>query len=109
MHDYLERRISDRNRHPYLAQLDEVDHLATIEDRAEVMEVTYPFQAQVGKVRDLGAPAHSLIGAIVRQDKVIIPSGETTIQHGDHLFIVTTPDNVSAVEAWLERQRRPDA
>jgi trk system potassium uptake protein TrkA len=90
-------------------EVDQVDHLATIEDRAEVMEVTYPFQAQVGKVRDLGAPAHSLIGAIVRQDKVIIPSGETTIQHGDHLFVVTTPDNVSAVEAWLERQRRPDA
>jgi trk system potassium uptake protein TrkA len=87
--------------------VDQVEHLATIEDRAEVMELTYPYQAQVGRVRDLGAPAHSLIGAIVRQDKVIIPTGETTIQHGDHLFVVTTPDNVPAVEAWLERQQRP--
>lgn len=87
-------------------QLDEVDHLATIEDRAEVMEVSYPFQGVVGKVRDLGAPADSLIGAIVRRDKVIIPSGETTIQHGDRLYVVTTPDNVVAVEAWIERQRR---
>lgn len=87
-------------------EIDEVDHLATIEDRAEVMEVTYPFQGAVGKVRDLGAPADSLIGAIVRRDKVIIPSGETTIQHGDRLYVVTTPDNVAAVEAWLERQRR---
>lgn len=86
--------------------LDEVDHLATIEDRAEVMEVTYPLKAQVGKIKDLGAPTHSLIGAILRKDKVIIPSGDTTIQHGDHLFIVTTPDNVAAVEAWLERQQR---
>ena len=87
-------------------QLDEVDHLATIEDRAEVMEVSYPFQGVVGKVRDLGAPADSLIGAIVRRDEVIIPSGGTTIQHGDRLYIVTTPDNVVSVEAWLERQRR---
>lgn len=87
-------------------QLDEVDHLATIEDRAEVMEVSYPFQGVVGKVRDLGAPADSLIGAIVRRDRVIIPSGETTIQHGDRLYVVTTPDNVEAVEAWVERQRR---
>lgn len=87
-------------------ELDEVDHLATIEDRAEVMEVSYPFQGVVGKVRDLGAPADSLIGAIVRRDKVIIPSGETTIQHGDRLYVVTTPDNVEAVEAWIERQRR---
>ena len=90
-------------------QIDEVDHLATIEDRAEVMEVTYPFQASVGKVRDLGAPRDSLIGAIIRGEKVIIPSGETTLQHGDHLFIVTTPDNVAAVEAWLKQQCQPGA
>lgn len=87
-------------------EVDEVDHLATIEDRAEVMEVTYPFQGTVGKVRDLGAPPDSLIGALLRRDKLIIPSGETTIQHGDRLYIVTTPDNVGAVESWLDRQRR---
>lgn len=89
--------------------LDQVDHLATIEDRAEVMEVVYPMQAAVGKVKDLGAPAHSLIGAIVRKEKVIIPSGETTLRQGDHLFIVTTPDNVPAVERWLEHRKRAGA
>ncbi|MDZ7799921.1 MAG: Trk system potassium transporter TrkA [Trueperaceae bacterium] len=87
-------------------RVDEVDHLASIEDRAEVMEVTYPRTAKVGKVRDLGAPPHSLIGAIVRKDKVLIPSGETTIQHDDHLYVVTTPDNIAAVERWLARQCR---
>ncbi len=90
-------------------KLDRVDHLASIEDRAEVMEVVYPMEAQVGRVRDLGAPKDSLIGAILRKDKVLIPSGETTIQHGDHLYIVTTPDNVPAVEAWLDRHRRSGA
>jgi len=83
--------------------LDDVEHLASIEDRAEVMEVTYPFACETGRIRDLGAPPRSLIGAIVRKDQVIIPSGDTTLQHGDHLFIVTTPDNVDAVHRWLER------
>ncbi|MCA9838712.1 MAG: Trk system potassium transporter TrkA [Trueperaceae bacterium] len=85
--------------------LDEVDHLASIENRAEVMEVIYPYQCETGMLQNLGAPPNSLIGAILRKDKVLIPHGDTTIQHGDHLYIVTTPDNVSAVENWLSRQK----
>ncbi|MDR9391363.1 MAG: Trk system potassium transporter TrkA [Trueperaceae bacterium] len=84
-------------------RLDEVDHLASIEDRAEIMEVTYPDRARVGRIRDLGAPRDGLIGAILHREKVVIPSGDTTLQHGDRLFIVTTPDNVGEVAAWLER------
>jgi len=87
-------------------KLDEVDHLATIEDRAEVMEVTYPLNAKAGQVRELGSPPRSLIGAIVRKHRAIVPRGDTTIQPGDHLFLITTPDNVEAVESWLERQER---
>ncbi len=90
-------------------KLDEVDHLASIEDRAEVMEISYPYQCQVGMVSELGAPPKSLIGAILRKNRVIIPQGDTTIQHGDHLFIVTTPDNVEAVQHWLERRRTAEA
>jgi trk system potassium uptake protein TrkA len=86
-------------------QLDNVDHLASIEGRAEVMEIIYPNQCAVGKIKDLGAPPRSLIGAILHRDSVIIPHGDTTIQHGDHLLIITTPDNVNAVEQWLNRQK----
>ena len=86
-------------------QVDEVEHLASIEDRAEVMEVTYPRGCQTGKLSTLGAPPNSLIGAVLRKDKVIIPRGDTTLQHDDHLFIITPPDNVDAVEAWLERRQ----
>ncbi|QRN81145.1 MAG: Trk system potassium transporter TrkA [Nocardiopsis sp. BM-2018] len=87
-------------------KLDEVDHLATIEDRAEVMEVTYPLEATAGKVSEIGAPPRSLIGAILRKHRAVVPRGDTTIQPGDHLFLITTPDNVDAVEAWLERHER---
>ncbi|ADI13384.1 TrkA-N domain protein [Truepera radiovictrix DSM 17093] len=81
--------------------LDNVEHLASIEDRAEVMDVVYPPSCKVGRIRDLGAPPRSLIGAVLRGDEVIIPTGETTLRHGDHLYIVTTPDNVGAVQRWL--------
>ena len=70
------------------------------------MEISYPYECNVGKVRDLGAPATSLIGAILRRDRVIIPNGDTTIQHGDHLYIVTTPDNVPSVNGWLAQKRQ---
>lgn len=86
-------------------QIDPVDHLATIEDRAEVMEVTYPETAPNGRVVDLGAPRNFLIGAISRDGKVIIPRGDTLVRSGDHLYIVTTPENVESVEEWLAQRR----
>ncbi len=85
--------------------VDEVDHLASIEDRAEVMEIAYPVGSPAGRVRDLGAPPDSLIGAVLRRDKVLVPHGDTVLHPGDHLFVVTTPDNVNAVERWLEQRR----
>jgi trk system potassium uptake protein TrkA len=85
--------------------LDEVEHIASIEDRAEVMELVYPGSCAEGKVQDLGAPPKSLIGAILRDGKVIVPRGDTEIRHDDHLFIVTTPENVGAVEGWLEDKK----
>lgn len=85
--------------------LDQVEHLMSIEDRAEVMELVYPHECAEGKVRDLGAPPNSLIGAILRDGRVIVPRGDTTIRHGDHLFIVTPPENVQAVEAWVEAKK----
>jgi trk system potassium uptake protein len=84
-------------------RLDQVDHLASIEGRAEVIEVTYPYEKPVGMVKDLRVPADSLIGAILRKDRVIIPTGETTVQHGDHLFMVARPEAVNRVHRWLEQ------
>lgn len=85
--------------------LDNVDHLASIEGRVDVLELTYPRQCPVGKISTLNMPANSLIGAIVRKSRVIIPSGDTTIQHDDQLFVLSTPDNVASVHAWLEPQQ----
>lgn len=87
--------------------VDEVDHIATIEDRAEVMEAVYPEGARSARLAELNTPGRALIGAIRRGDQVIIPGGDTVIRTGDHLYIVTTPESVEAVERWLGLQREP--
>ena len=86
--------------------VDQVDHLVNIGNQAEVMEVTYPYNCVSAKIKDIGPPPNSLIGSILRKDKVIIPDGETTLKPGDHLLIVTTPDNVESVHGWLETSRQ---
>lgn len=85
--------------------VDEVEHLATIEDRAEVMEATFPEGSAGGRVMDLGTPEAMLIGAVQRQERIIVPNGETVIQPGDHLYLVTVPEAVESVEEWLEEHR----
>ncbi len=87
-------------------RVDRVDHIASIEDHAEVMEVTFPADAVGGPLASLGAPADMLIGAIDRDTNVIIPRGSTEVKPGDHLLVVTTSDNVEDVEAWLDERRR---
>ena len=88
------------------SQLSVAKHIASIEDHAEVMEVTYPLDADEGPVAELASPSDILIGAVERDTNVIIPRGNTVIRPGDHLLLVTFHDNVEKVEGWLEGRRR---
>ena len=47
----------------------------------------------------------SIIGVIVRQGRMIIPDGETTIESGDHVIVITYHKNLSAMSK-LFRPRR---
>ena len=89
-------------------KVDQVEHLASIEDRAEVMEVTYPESCAGGRIDEVGSPQNALIGAIKRGRKVVVPTGSSRLEPNDQLFIVTTPDNVPAVQAWLDSRRGPN-
>lgn len=86
-------------------KVDEVEHIASIDDHAEVMEAVYPDEAPPGRIVDLETPADILIGAVERDTNVIIPRGDTVIEPGDHLLVVTTSENVEVVEEWLEQRR----
>lgn len=39
----------------------------------------------------------SIIGTIVREDRMILPDGETTVEGGDHLIVITHHRNIAAI------------
>jgi trk system potassium uptake protein TrkA len=76
--------------------------LATLlEDRAETMEIAAAATSKcVGhSLKKLKVPRGSIIGAIVRGEKVIIPGGEDSILPGDRVIVFTLPASRKKVEA----------
>ncbi|MDW7772257.1 MAG: Trk system potassium transporter TrkA [Desulfobulbaceae bacterium] len=70
---------------------------------AEVMEVTVPEHKNFDQVpiKDLACPPGLLIGAIVRDNKVIIPSGGTIIRPGDNLVTFFRQEEAKKVEKFF--------
>lgn len=52
-----------------------------------VLELTVPDDAPTLRFEHLRAPAYSVVGAVLRGGKAIIPSGQDTLRAGDHLFV----------------------
>jgi trk system potassium uptake protein TrkA len=48
-------------------------------------------------IKDIPLPDESVIGAIVREDEVVIPRGNTVIETGDVLLVLSSPTVQSAV------------
>ncbi|MDA1265144.1 MAG: Trk system potassium transporter TrkA [Planctomycetota bacterium] len=72
--------------------------IAVIGDgKAEVLELTARL-AESKKVKDLGLPRGAVIGAVVRQDQVRIPTGDTTVENGDQVIVFTLPETLEQVE-----------
>lgn len=76
------------------------------EATAEAME----FEAVAGSDA-VGVPLHavkmprdSLIAAIQRGDEIIVPTGQTKIEAGDHVLVVALEPAVAAVERLLQRR-----
>ncbi len=78
-----------------------VSSIAVIADgRAEVLELEVHFAdgRSERKVRSLGLPRGTVVGAVVRAGEVVIPSGDTLVREGDQVILFTLPENVPAVE-----------
>ena len=86
-----------------------VASIAVIADgKGEVLELEARFKGSRSerKVRNLGLPRGVMLGALVRGDDVVIPTGETVVETGDHVILFTLPDNLDRVEQLF---RNPDA
>ncbi len=86
----------------YVRRGDILSLTAIAGDKAEVMEArigkTSPL---VGKTLDEAQPRASIIGAIIKGDEVIIPSGADMVGEGDRLIIFTLRESIKDVEKIL--------
>jgi len=71
---------------------------------AEVIELKVPDRPKFKDVplKSLFFPKGAVVGAIVRDKQVYIPSGETTLQPDDNLIIFFTKEAIQHVEAFFE-------
>ena len=71
---------------------------------AEVIEAqvlsTSPIAGQ--KLRDVDFPEGVLVGSLLKEDKVIRPTGSTRIEEGDVIVIFAMTDDVPEVERLLQ-------
>jgi trk system potassium uptake protein TrkA len=72
-------------------------------EQAEILEaVAMETSAIVAKpLRNVGVPKGALVAAIMRQDNIIIPSGETVIAPDDRIIIVARREVIAQVEKIL--------
>lgn len=58
-------------------------------------------------LKNLKLPANTLVGALIKsQNKVIIPTGETIIEWGDKVIMVTMPENVPKLKEKIEGSQK---
>ncbi len=83
-----------------------VSSIAVIADgRAEVLEMEARFKGgkKESKIKSLALPKGTVIGAIVREEEVVVPTGDTVIRDGDQLILFTLPENLEKVEQYFTR------
>jgi trk system potassium uptake protein TrkA len=70
------------------------------EERAEMLELlAQPGALAVNKtLKSLDMPNGAVIGAVMRQDRVIIPDGNFIINPHDRLMVFALPRNIHKVE-----------
>jgi trk system potassium uptake protein TrkA len=71
--------------------------------RARLVEVTLADDSPVlGKaIQEVGAPRDSNFVAIVREEHVVVPRGDTVFEPGDEVLALVTPESEEEVEALL--------
>ena len=75
--------------------------------RISLIEVEVHPAAPARVVAELGLPPQTVLVAAIREgvaEEVVVPRGDTVIQPGDRVLVVTTVENESAVRVALSRE-----
>ncbi len=76
-----------------------ISAVPVFENKAEVIEYVITRDTLVSKqIMEIYLPEHTIIGAVVRGNKAIIPSGDTMLQKNDKLIIFTKSDALESLE-----------
>ena len=75
-----------------------------LDSEAEIVEVKVPDNSPFidAPLRAISFPRGAVVGAIIRESQVFIPSGETTLQRDDNLVIFFIQTARKAVETFFE-------
>ncbi|HVX20718.1 MAG TPA: NAD-binding protein [Acidimicrobiales bacterium] len=68
---------------------------------AHLVEVTLAEDSPAASVAiaDLGVPRDATVVAVVREDRLVVPRGDTVLQVGDEVLVLVTADAEEAVQA----------
>lgn len=74
---------------------------------AEIIELTVPVSPKNeflirSPLKDITFPEGALLGAIIHEGRTTIPSGDTILQPGDRLLVVSLLDAIAGVEKLLQ-------
>jgi trk system potassium uptake protein TrkA len=74
-----------------------------MEERVEAMETIAMETADIvgTPIKDIKFPMGAIIGAVVKGDDVLLPTGDTIIEPGDRVVIFTLPKTIPQVEKLL--------
>jgi trk system potassium uptake protein TrkA len=73
------------------------------EGKAGLVEVTLAEESPADgrRISDLGMPRDASVVAVIRDRRVVVPRGDTTLQAGDEVIALVTEDAEDAVRAIL--------
>jgi trk system potassium uptake protein TrkA len=71
--------------------------------QARLVEVTLAEDAPVigPSIRELNVPRDATFVAVLREDHVVVPRGDTTFQAGDEVIALVTPDSEDEIRQLL--------
>ncbi len=87
----------------YVRQAEVVSMAVVEQSDSEVIEFSLPASSSIlhRPLKSLAVPEGSIVGAIVRGDDAIVPSGDDHFEAGDHVIVFSLPNAAAAVAKFF--------